>query len=514
MTPDERAPAGPGDPRSVRRWGWLLVAVGFVYGIWSFHATHALGLGRDEVVYLSQVSPTAEPAYFSAPRSRGISWLVAPMAQLTSDVALIRLYLGALAGLCLVAAWWPWLRVRGLRSPAVAPVAAALLASLWVAQFYASQVMANLWIAFGAVAALGIALRLAEPRGFRWWRLTLLAAVVAGVTLLRPADAVVLGAFLAATSLLVLRGARWRHGVLTAVAVILGAVVGVVPWVHEAEQRFGGVSARLTAASEVQGGAATALNVGLYLRVQDGPILCRPTCRAAGQPVPVDAAALLTVSLALVVLAVVLAWRSRRLSAALAPALGALALGAPYLVGVGYAAPRFLLPTYALASLPIALALVALVNLAPGRWRALTAVLLIAGFAAHASAQQAALARIGHAQAVSRDRIAMIADFVASHGVRPPCVVSGSQAPLIAYALGCRSSALRGHDASVTRAELLELAATHQVVLTRSRADRSLRPPRWVGDGWTGYRVPGLPRRWTLTVFVPTATDPAARPTP
>ncbi|MFE5027716.1 hypothetical protein ACFRAO_31405 [Streptomyces sp. NPDC056656] len=37
-----------------------------------------LGLGWDESVYVSQVSPQAPAAFFSAPRARGIAYLVAP----------------------------------------------------------------------------------------------------------------------------------------------------------------------------------------------------------------------------------------------------------------------------------------------------------------------------------------------------------------------------------------------------------------------------------------------------
>lgn len=78
-----------------------------------------LGLGWDEVVYVSQVSPEAPAAFFSAPRARGISLLAAPVASWSTSTELLRVYLALLSGLGLflaLRAWrglfpcacWPW----------------------------------------------------------------------------------------------------------------------------------------------------------------------------------------------------------------------------------------------------------------------------------------------------------------------------------------------------------------------------------------------------------------------
>jgi hypothetical protein len=475
-------------------------------------STRTLGLGRDEVVYLSQVSGFAEPAFFSAPRARGITWLVAPIAQISDDPVVIRGYLAALSGLALALAYWPWLRVRGVRSPAVAPLAAGLLASVWLSRFYATQVMPNLWIAFGAVGALGLMLRLAEPGGFRWWRLVVLGLAVAFVAAIRPSDAGVLVGVLIATSLLTMRGVRRRRGFQAALGVGLGGLLGLSPWVVESYQRFGGVGARLHQAAYTEGEVSFGFNLGMNLRVMDGPILCRPTCKASRGPLPVDAIAMCGLCAALIAFAIVLAWRWGQVSAALAPAAGAIAMAGPYLVGVGYAAPRFMLPTYALSALPIALALAGLVWLTPGRWKILTGAVLLTAFGFYLANQQAVFARVHHGQDTKRDRILLIAEFLTSKGVKPPCVVSGSTAPQIAHALGCSSSALGGHDASITRQQLLDLSKNAQVVLTRGAPNLSTKPPSWAGDGWIGYRVPGLPKKWALTVFVPTPTPTTPNP--
>jgi hypothetical protein len=120
-------------------------------------------------------------------------------------------------------------------------------------------------------------------------------------------------------------------------------------------------------------------------------------------------------------------------------------------------------------------------------------------------------------QDAKRDRIELIADFLSSKGIKPGCIVSGTSAPQIARALGCRSAALSGHDANMTLDQLLQLSRTTQVVLTRGTPDLATTPPSWAAGRWAGYRVPGLPQRWALTVFVPipdgASPDPSPAPT-
>src|SRR5437879_3232707 len=58
-----------------------------------------MGLGWDEVVYVSQVGRQAPAAFFSAPRARGVPLLVAPVAVWSSSTTLLRVCLALLSGL-------------------------------------------------------------------------------------------------------------------------------------------------------------------------------------------------------------------------------------------------------------------------------------------------------------------------------------------------------------------------------------------------------------------------------
>ena len=68
-----------------------------------------LGLGWDEIVYTSQVTTHHPAAFFSAPRSRGVSLLVAPVASWSDSTVLLRIYLALLSGLGLYLALRVWL---------------------------------------------------------------------------------------------------------------------------------------------------------------------------------------------------------------------------------------------------------------------------------------------------------------------------------------------------------------------------------------------------------------------
>src|SRR5690242_9374550 len=135
------------------RDAWWLIAVAGCYAVAQivFVSPHLL-LGWDETVYLSQVNPQVPSEYFSPPRFRGISYLVAPVGVFTHNVVVIRLYMTALSAAGLVVAFWPWLRLVG---PRVVALAAVLFSGLWVVQFYGTQVMPNMFDALCAVAATG-----------------------------------------------------------------------------------------------------------------------------------------------------------------------------------------------------------------------------------------------------------------------------------------------------------------------------------------------------------------------
>lgn len=90
--------------------------------------------------YVSQVSSHAPASFFSAPRARGISLLVAPVAGRSSSTPLLRLYLALLAGLGLFLALRAW---RGLFPVRMLALGGTLFASMWVTDFYGAQTMPN-----------------------------------------------------------------------------------------------------------------------------------------------------------------------------------------------------------------------------------------------------------------------------------------------------------------------------------------------------------------------------------
>ncbi len=133
----------------------------------------------------------------------------------------------------------------------------------------------------------------------------------------------------------------WRKW--AAAAIILGsAALGMAPWVVEAYTSFGSLLQRWAAAGEVQGGIAPAPGFWYEFKAANGPAFCRPC------DIPLDRPHLLIWWIALPVLALVSVRRWP------VPVLAGLAMAAPYLFLVDYAAPRFLLPAYGLLVIPAA----------------------------------------------------------------------------------------------------------------------------------------------------------------
>ncbi|MYS78293.1 hypothetical protein GTY88_48930, partial [Streptomyces sp. SID5926] len=103
-----------------------------------------MGLGWDEIVYVSQVTTHHPAAFFSAPRARGVSLLVAPVASWSASTDLLRVYLALLSGLGLYLGLRAW---KGLFPARVLATAGAFFATLWVTLFYGPQAMPNYWVA-------------------------------------------------------------------------------------------------------------------------------------------------------------------------------------------------------------------------------------------------------------------------------------------------------------------------------------------------------------------------------
>jgi hypothetical protein len=498
-----RPPEGRRDRAAgARLWPLALAASAFTVAQLVFVSSR-MGLGWDETVYVSQVSPHAPAAFFSAPRARGISLLVAPVAGLTSSTAALRCYLAVLSGAGLFLALSAW---RGLRPTRVLALAGALFAGLWVTQFYGPQAMPNLWVALGGLAAVGFFLRLAaSPPGSPVIASSPeggasaigvgagLAGSVAFVALLRPGDAVWLTIPLVAAVPFAAVGRRWP--LLAAMAG--GTVAGGAEWVAEAYARYGGVTARLRDASRVEGGFGWHLAVVDQIRTLNGRALCRP-CDVPWRH-PVTSLWWLTLPVFAAAGVVVAARTGRqgrrpeergrpgrrgpaRRADALVPALCALTVATPYLFLIDYAAPRFLLPAYALLAVPVADVLTwSLARPRAHRRRAAMAGLIAVCLAGHQAIQQMVLVRTVARTRTDHDDYARVAANLHRLGVRPPCLLTGDLAIPIAYYARCASAQIAGNNADTTAAGI--------VAATRERRVAVLVAPR--------RRPPSYARVWT-----------------
>ncbi|MFI5887365.1 hypothetical protein [Streptomyces sp. NPDC051554] len=472
----QEPPLGPAAGWS-RRGQWWLAAVAGAFVLAQLVAVGpGMGLGWDESVYVSQVSSHAPASFFSAPRARGISLLVAPVAGWSSSTPLLRVYLALLAGLGLFLALRAW---RGLFPVRVLALGGALFASLWVTVFYGPQAMPNYWVAVGALAGVGCFLQAQTDRTRRGpvWGLAASALLMAWM---RPTDAVWVSLPLL-FALVVLR--RWRHGRLL-IALAGGLVAGAAEWVIEAYARFGGLGRRLSEGSDIQGGLGWHVAIGDQLRSLGGRSLCRP-CTGA-MPNPAVTAWWFTLPV-LAAIGLAVAVRRRRTPPTALPLACAVTAAIPYLFLIGYAAPRFLLPTYALLAIPVADALVRLVT-APGRaWRPVTVTLVAMGLAGHLAVQYAVLAHTVQRTTAAHEGWERTAAALRRVGVRPPCLLTGPSTLPIAFYAGCSSASTGGPNANADAATITQAAQRMPVaVLTTGAA----RPPSYA-RGWRLVRLDG-----------------------
>lgn len=478
-------PASVSRPSWRARARWPLGAVAAAFTLAQLLLVRPdLGLGWDETVYVSQVAAQAPASFFSAPRARGVSLLVAPIASWSTSTELLRVYLALLSGLGL----WLALRVwRGLFPTRVLTAAGALFATLWITLFYGPQAMPNLWVAYGALICVGCGLRARADHRDRaaLWGIAAGAALMAWM---RPTDAVWVTLPLLA---LLVAARRWPP-----TFVLLGGLAGgAAQWVIEAYLSYGGLRQRLSDASDIQGGLGWNIAVDDQLRGLVGRTLCRPCTGSLPNPV-VTAWWFLLPVLAAVGLAV--AVRARRTERTLLPLACGLTAAVPYLFLIGYAAPRFLLPAYALLALPVADALCHLVTRPDGRWRPAVAAVVALGLAGHLAVQYAVLDRTVDRTGADRRDWARTADTLHRLGVDPPCLLTGHEALPVAYYTGCSSAAVRGPNANSTVDAIVDTARrTPTAVLTLPGAT----PPSYARD-WETHRAAGLDLH-----LAPSATD-------
>ncbi|BCK70074.1 hypothetical protein Srufu_040270 [Streptomyces libani subsp. rufus] len=375
---------------------------------------------------------------------------------------------------------------------------------------------------------------------------------------MRPTDAVWLAVPLFAAALCV---PSWRRPAVL-LALPAGLALGCAEWVAEAYLSYGGLVARLRQAGRIQGGLGWHLSFDDHARSLQGKTLCRPCHLAWDHPVTAVWWFLLPLA---VIGAVWVALRSRESGGALhrygpawaaaergggpqplglapvrpgsrepvgepdhhgpvwpavrlrdpvgplhrngpaplvVPALAGLCLAAPYLLTVNYAAPRFLLPAYALLLMPAAWFLYWLTRL-PRRRHAWAVAVLVLALTSHEAIQLVILHKMVRSTARAQAGIDRISGTLTEAGLRPPCVVSGEEAVRVAYQAGCASRQPQGHDAGITPAGLVRLAAARPtVVLVDGR-----KPPAYA-RGWRPVPLPPTPGLKPLHAFVSPPTRP------
>ncbi|MCA1219860.1 hypothetical protein [Streptomyces sp. 8L] len=497
---------GPAKGAVLPGLGWLItVALAYTLSQFLFVTTH-LGLGFDESVYTSQVSPHAPAAFFSAPRARGISFLVAPVAALTYSTTALRCYLMVLSGAGLLGALWVWRRLLSDRTLAVAGL---VFVSLWITQFYGPQVMPNLWVALGALASVGFYLRSvvtahagrADPDR---WRMgtgngltghgSLLGVMLclAAVVQVRPPDGFWLVLPLVVASLVV---RDWRRpAVFWALAI--GLIAGGAQWVVESYMRYGGILARLHTSGRVEGGLSWNLAFGDQLKALAGRTLCRP-CTVPWRD-KADSLWWLAVPV-VVVLGLYVARRAGRQAVVLVPVFCGLSMAVPYLLLINYAAPRFLLPSYALLALPVGECLVWLsAGAGSPRLRRAGAVLVVLALAGQLVSQNIVLTRTVARNEQAHDDFARIANGLREFGVTPPCLVTGTNAIPIGYAAGCASGATSGNNANTTAASIMRTARHRPVAVLVPRGHSV---PVYAGS-WSPHGMATSRQLGTYTVYI------------
>ncbi|MFF5026846.1 hypothetical protein ACWCPJ_05050 [Streptomyces collinus] len=472
--------------RPARAVPWAaLVAVAYAVAQLALVVPH-LGLGWDETVYVSQVDPHRPAAWFSAPRSRGISFLAAPVLAATGSTTVLRVVLALLSAGALYAAYRVWRPLLGTRRTALASL---LFAGLWTTLLYGPQAMPNLWVALSSVAAAGWFLRAVRLRERRPVPLLGLGVMVAAATSFRFSDGVWLALPLLAACVLV----PARRRLAPALGVVAGLVAGSAEWIAEAYVRWGGVGARLRVSSATEGGMGLHWAAGLAWRSVDGPLLCRP-CHAR-----LDHPGLALWWPALPVLALVacaVAWRTRRVAVTVLPVACAAALSVPYLLLIDYSAPRFLLPAYALLAVPLAtLAADGVRAVGRPRLRAVAVALAVVALVLHLGTQAVVLGRnVADARATAGQYRTAASDLHRL-GLAAPCLVSGEHAPPIGYYTGCASANVSGNNRDTGVPALLRRAAREpSAALARTRSG----PPHYART-WTPHRLPGT----GLTAYLP-----------
>jgi len=390
----------------------------------------------DEAIYLSQVTPGAEPLPFVPSRARGITFLALPILQLGGSLPQLRLFLAVASAVVLIGSFRMWIPVIGIGAAA----AALLLAGAWPALFYGSELMPNLWVALIGVAATAVLARRLTRREGRYDELVA-GGLVALAALIRPLDAVVLTA-----ALVLLPIALRRATVSWTVHLLLGLVAGWAPWLAEMTARFGSPWDAFAAAARLghTGRWSFFENARQYLALSDGPSIGP----VAEPHVPLSGLLWLIGFVIFVVLGVRASSRRGLLPSLVVPLAAGVALAAGYVLLTDAQAPRFLLPALALLTVPAGPGLVSIVTGIRGREGVGPIRLIAAGGAsvlviAWAAFQLGIAARVEAAVIGQRASAQRAGLEVRRLAAGDPCqVYSEGSFPIVGFAAGCRAAPL------------------------------------------------------------------------
>jgi 4-amino-4-deoxy-L-arabinose transferase-like glycosyltransferase len=436
--------------------------------------------GWDEAVYLSQVMPGTKAVFFAPSRARGITLLVAPAAKLFGTVGSVRLSLIVISTALLITCFWVWVPVVG----AAAPVAAGLFAFSWLGLLNGSEVLPNMWVALLGLATVGLVARRLE--GAPTWTAALSAALLALAAVFRPTEATLI-AFALCLYIVLFARRSFRLALL----LVLGLVIGWLPWIIEMSLRFHGpLTAVRQAATAHFAFASAGHNLVRNLAYTDGRLI-----EPASNTVPLGGVFWWVWLGALTLVALVRVPGSRR--AILLCALAAGGIATEYVVFVQALAPRFLLPFYALAAIPAAVGLIALLrDRAALKIVGAVALILVIPWAVW----QAQVAnRTERAQAAAYASLQVVGQTIGQLAAGKTCaIISSREYPEIAFAAGCYGEQLRSGGPSIQDLQLLSDAGQHLVFMV---TDRPAPPSSPLGHFSPAKVLKPLRRKWYIFTF-------------
>jgi hypothetical protein len=402
---------------------WLIVVAAAFLAAELTPALLRLPLGADEITYIARTSVRVSGVMLPPVHGQGAGLLAAPVTLLTDSLTAIRVWMSVLSAVGLFLGLLSW---RGLRPVWVLALAGLILASLAITQDSGVQIYPDWWGALGVLALTGLFLQAVSGRLRPRLVLPLIALASLVIVLMRPQNIVfIMGPAILAAIVV----PRWRdRRILVAMAV--GAALGCLEWIIGAYVWYGGLSTRLHEAAQEPPAFSLYFSLGTQAKVLSGPWYCVPPGGCHGWTMPGESA-WWVVFLAVVILGVVVTWRTAAKASALLAAATAVWVIALYAFLVPFGAPRYILPSLALMSILAADAVAWLVTQA--RWRktgvTFACVFLLSGLVSqrfvlqHEAAAESS-ERPFQAQAATLRRL----------GVRPPCAI---WSPSVAYYVGC-----------------------------------------------------------------------------